>query len=327
MRTTPTPRRLLRVLTVTGLAATLTVGLTPAAHADPTPATPAVATSDDRPAFATSDQRGSALPGINALLRTTTLCPVNRVVLGGGARVIGAGSANFQTVLQENAPGSLGGQSLWLAALSNNGAVSRTVRVNAVCAASLAGYQIATSTHTVPGLGGFVRSTAICPQGRVVLGGGAQVVGAGSGNFQTIIRETGPGTVGGQSAWLAAVTNNGSVSRSVRIYAICASAPSGYQINTTDHTISGFGGFVRSSTLCSTGRVVLGGGAHVIGAGSGNFGTVVRETGPGTVSGQPSWLGAVSNFGLVTRTVRISAICATAPAGYSVQFTDHTVLP
>jgi hypothetical protein len=45
--------------------------------------------------------------------------------------------------------------------------------------------------------GGFLRATADCPVGKVVLAGGAQVVGEGTAEFRTRVQESAPGTVGG----------------------------------------------------------------------------------------------------------------------------------
>jgi hypothetical protein len=75
--------------------------------------------------------------------------------------------------------------------------------------------------------GGFLRDAALCPVGKVVLGGGAQVTGAGTRNFYTVLQESSPGTIGGgaQSLWLVAIQNNDTVSHNIRIYAICANSP------------------------------------------------------------------------------------------------------
>jgi hypothetical protein len=78
---------------------------------------------------------------------------------------------------------------------------------------------------TVPA-GGFVRDTALCPVGKVVWGGGTQVVGEGTANFHTVVQESAPGTIGGgaQSLWLAAVQNNDTVQHTIGIFAVCANA-------------------------------------------------------------------------------------------------------
>ena len=111
-------------------------------------------------------------------LRATALCPTGKVVVGGGSQVVGMGSANFNTQLQESAPGTIGGgaQSLWLTSLRNNAALSRRIGLFAVCAYKPAGYPVVRKDVSVPA-GGFLRSTAVCPIGKVVLAGGSQVVG------------------------------------------------------------------------------------------------------------------------------------------------------
>jgi hypothetical protein len=85
------------------------------------------------------------------------------------------------------------------------------------------GYKVVEKKVSLPA-GGFVRSTVLCPVGKVVLGGGAAVVGAGTGNFGTEVQESNPGTIGGgaTSLWLAAVSNHSATSRTLGIFAVCA---------------------------------------------------------------------------------------------------------
>jgi len=74
--------------------------------------------------------------------------------------------------------------------------------------------------------GGFLRDTANCPAGKVVLGGGAQVVGEGTANFHTVLQESTGGTVGLTTfVWLVAIRNDDSVAHTIGIFAICANAP------------------------------------------------------------------------------------------------------
>ena len=92
---------------------------------------------------------------------------------------------------------------------------------------------------------------------------------------------------------------------------------SGYVVVANDvllpgRTIVGGPGFVRDTAICPVGKKVFGGGATVIGEGTANFGTVIQESGPGTINGgaQDLWLVAISNNSTSPHTVRISAICA-----------------
>ena len=89
----------------------------------------------------------------------------------------------------------------------------------------------------MPG-GGFIRDTAVCPTGKVVLAGGAQVVGEGTADFKTRIYESAPGTINGgaQSLWLVAMKNNSLNARTVGIFAVCGSKPAGYQVVRKDTT-------------------------------------------------------------------------------------------
>jgi len=57
---------------------------------------------------------------------------------GGGAQVVGEGTANFATTIQESAPGTTGSgageRSVWLVSLVNNDTVTHTIGIFAVCA-------------------------------------------------------------------------------------------------------------------------------------------------------------------------------------------------
>lgn len=260
-------------------------------------------------------------------LRDTSICPAGKVVIGGGSQVVGEGTADFKTSLQESTPGTIGGgaQSLWLTALRNNDVKQHKVGLFAVCASKPVGYQVVRKDTVVPS-GGFVRTTANCPVGKVVLAGGAQVVGAGTAEFRTRLQESAPGTIGGtQSVWLAAVRNLGSSAHTVGVFAVCASKPTGYQVVRKDTSVAA-GGFLRTTANCPAGLVVNGGGSSVIGAGTANFGTSMQESAPGT-TGLPSvsvHLAAVRN-GSVARTIGVHAVCTRTPAGYQVVRKDVLV--
>jgi hypothetical protein len=91
----------------------------------------------------------------------------------------------------------------------------------------ISGYERVREDYSVPA-GGFIRETALCPEGKVVLGGGAQVVGDGTRDFKTVIRESVGGSVGAGSEerdlWLVAIQNDDTVGHTIGIYAICADA-------------------------------------------------------------------------------------------------------
>src|SRR5260221_8250026 len=112
-------------------------------------------------------------------VRNTALCPAGEVGLGGGSAVVGAGTGNFGTEVQESSPGTFSGAtSLWLAAVSNHSSTNRTLGIFAVCANKPKGYKVVEKTVSLPA-GGFVRNTALDPEGGVEGGGGD--LGGGGG--------------------------------------------------------------------------------------------------------------------------------------------------
>jgi hypothetical protein len=254
-------------------------------------------------------------------LRDTAICPSGKVTVGGGSQVVGEGTADFRTTLQESAPGTVNGGalSLWLTALRNNDVKPHKIGLFSVCASKPAGYQVVRKDVIVPAFG-FVRDTAVCPTGKVVLAGGAQVVGEGTADFRTRMQESAPGTINGgaQSLWLAAVRNLDIKSHRIGIFAVCAYRPFGYQVVRKD-TIVPANGFLRTTAICPSGKKVLGGGASVIGAGTANFGTKMQESAPGTVGlpAQSLHLASLRNGG-VQRTIGVHAVCASTPSLYQV---------
>jgi hypothetical protein len=68
-------------------------------------------------------------------LRDTASCPTGKRVFGGGAQVVGEGTANFHTVIQESTVGTVGGTTdVYLVAIQNNDVVAHTIGIFAVCA-------------------------------------------------------------------------------------------------------------------------------------------------------------------------------------------------
>ena len=166
-------------------------------------------------------------------LRDTSICPAGKVVVGGGSQVVGEGTADFKTLLQESAPGTIGGgaQSVWLTAIRNLDSTAHTIGMFAVCGYKPAGYQVVRK-DTAVAANGFLRTTANCPVGKLVNGGGASVIGAGTANFGTSMQESAPGTTGSPSVsvHLAALRNNGRATRTIGVHAVCSRTPSGYEV-------------------------------------------------------------------------------------------------
>ena len=259
-------------------------------------------------------------------LRSTAVCPAGKVVFGGGAQVVTEGAADFNTLLQESAPGQVGsGESLrdvWLVSVQNDDEGPHSIRILAVCANRLSGYEVASSeTFTVAG-GNFLRSTAVCPAGKVVFGGGAQVVTEGTADFNTRLQESAPGQVGsGESlrdVWLVSVQNDDEGSHSIRIFAVCANPPPGYEVVSSEtFTVAG-GNFLRSTAVCPAGKVVFGGGAQVVTEGTADFNTRLQESASGQVGSGESlrdvWLVSIQNDDEGSHSIRIFATCASLGA-------------
>jgi hypothetical protein len=68
-------------------------------------------------------------------VRDTVSCPAGKKVLGGGAQVVGEGTANFHTVIQEATVGTVGVTTwVFLAAVQNNDTKAHTIGIFATCA-------------------------------------------------------------------------------------------------------------------------------------------------------------------------------------------------
>ncbi|GGM37253.1 hypothetical protein GCM10007977_043340 [Dactylosporangium sucinum] len=239
--------------------------------------------------------------------------------------MIGEGSGDFGTRIEgsevrahlDSTTNTMAG--LWATTIRNTDGVSHQIGLFSVCVDSVAGYQVVSKNVTVAA-GGFLRDIATCPVGTVALGGGAADTPYSSNqpaSVDRIVQESSPGTTGSQSLWLTALRNNDTVSHTIRLFVVCASTPTGYQVVHKDVTLAA-GGFVRDTARCPVGSVVLSGGAAVVGSGSADFKTRIQESAPGTVGSQSSWLTALRNGDSVSRTISLYAVCADPLAGYQV---------
>lgn len=261
------------------------------------------------------------LAATTGFARDVATCPAGKVVLGGGTQVITEGTQDFNTRLQESAPGTVGlnnETSVWLVSIDNEDATPHQVDFFAVCASAPPGYEVVTTDVVIPA-GSFARQTANCPAGKVVLSGGEQVAGGGTGDFNTRLQESAPGTVGlnnETSVWLASVRNQDEVPHTVRIFAVCASPPQGYEVATGAITsLTAGGGFNRDAVPCPAGKVILGGGAQVVGEGTSDFNTRLQESTPGLTglnNATNVWLVSMKNLAGVAHNVQFFAVCANA---------------
>ena len=197
--------------------------------------------------------------------------------------------------------------------------------LTAGCTAVLAAAAAAGPAHAASP---FVRDTALCPTGKVTVGGGTQVVGAGTADFRTNMLESAPGTIGGgaQSLWLTSMRNDSGTPRTIGLFAVCAGPPPGRQVVRKD-TVVPAGGFLRTTAICPTGKVAFAGGMQVVGEGTADFRTRMQESTPGTINGgaQSLWLVAMRNYDIKAHTVGIFAVCGYRPTGYEVVRKDTLV--
>jgi hypothetical protein len=252
-------------------------------------------------------QEQYAVPA-HGFLRRSVACPDGTAVLGGGVRKVGGPIEPSPIVVQESNPGTTGGGTtfVWLVAARNTAAAERTLQISAVCAEPPPGYELVRTDATVQS-GELVRQSVSCPAGTVVLGGGAQVIGAGSSDFRTDLLETAPDAVSGTAtSWTVALLNDGGQQRTIGFRAVCAQAPSGYQVTSVQHTVPG-GGHYRQSAPCPDGTVVTGGGVGPEGEVALDLYPQIRESGPHPAG----WLAEVLNW-VVEQPVAIRAICAAA---------------
>ena len=84
----------------------------------------------------------------NSFLRDSTGCPSGKVSIGGGVQVVGAGSADFGSKLQESSPGNQPSSTSWTVAF-RNGPGAHTIGTFAVCANTPAGYEIVRKKLTI----------------------------------------------------------------------------------------------------------------------------------------------------------------------------------
>ncbi len=190
---------------------------------------------------------------------------------------------------------------------------------------ALAGIEVVHTELPVPA-GGTVVGVAHCPDGKVVVGGGARMNLTSPENFGTQLRESAPVVGGPVYGWRAAATNGADEARTFRITAICAGEPAGYEMVNEDVVVSGGGGFVRRAVSCPQGTVALSGGAYTLTPGM-NDTARLQESLVASIGGNPhsGWLVAVSSTHSQDGTVRIRVVCSHPPHGYEVVTGDYAM--
>jgi|GEM_PF-6832758 len=176
--------------------------------------------------------------------------------------------------------------------------------------------------------GGYVVEPVQCPEGLQAFSGGVRLVGE-SGQTDTRIQRSNPGTVGGEtSVWVTGVSNESDNDYEAVFYAMCAEPPEGFEIVSEELTV-GAGAFDRKITACAeSDHVVYGGGFRVDGFVMEPPEVQLQYTRPSPFSGVMSqWALGIANKSNNSRSVEALALCAPPTSGYEVAEDSHTLGP
>jgi hypothetical protein len=155
---------------------------------------------------------------------------------------------------------------------------------------------------------------ATCPQGTVVLSGGAYIKSTSvKAGINSSYPTENPST--GAPAWYAFVNNFSGSAATFNVYAVCATQPAGYE-QVTGKTVNNPAGDQDSGTVkCPAGDVILGGGAS-------NTAGISFGMTSAYPSSSTSWTAAVSNFSTRDGEFEPVAVCASPFPGYATESTS-----
>ncbi len=179
----------------------------------------------------------------------------------------------------------------------------------------LRGYEVLDQTFTVPA--GAVRGAQVtAPGNKVVLSGGAEVVGAGSSDSDMLIILSLPITVGGVEGrgWRVEVRNGSNTTRTVRMFAVCVERPSGYEVVRGSFPVRA-GQFAKGIIAVPEGKVPFG-------AGFSGLGFELQES---IRMGPTGWMLSVASTRPDVETAVFYVTCAHEPAGYGSRIVDAAV--
>jgi hypothetical protein len=239
-------------------------------------------------------------------LRQGVRCPEGKVVFNGGFENLVPDDFEDPLVLQESTPGTLGGGavSLWLVSIRSEMAIEVNVDLYTVCADPPPGYEVIREDASM-GPSEVVEGAPVCPDGKVTLGGGAQVVGAGSADFRTTITLSAPlNHPINTFSWRTAAGNGTPVGRTIGFKTVCADAPAGFQL-TSQEVAAESGSTATAAVSCPAGTVIGGGLGPREYEGSTAW---IHQTYP--EAGSDQWVATSRNPAPSERTFRFWALCA-----------------
>jgi hypothetical protein len=276
-----------KILLYAGLACTaLVLAPTTAATAATGPSTPQSAV--DFPALTVTIPLIPLPPGAD--VSATAPCPAGTVVLSGGVSISSAPSA-----INASAPV---GSTAWKGYANNLSSKAMTFNVYAVCATKPAGYAKVTGSLVSVATVTQASAGAVCPAGDVVTGGGV----TDEHNVKIDMASSYPAAL---DEWVAAVSNNSSVTQTIQAVAICASAAAfpGYAIQST--TAPNPSGAQTSLTEnCTSGAPLGGGNQTSVTINTGIWMKTTRQIGA-------AWRAVEYNGSALNANLTVYAICAT----------------
>jgi hypothetical protein len=153
--------------------------------------------------------------------------------------------------------------------------------------------------------------TVTCPQGTVVLSGGAYIA---STSVKAGINSSFPEN---NRTWTAYANNFSGAATTFNVYAVCATKPKGYVRSNAAGPVSNPAGQQDSAAIsCPAGDVLFGGGAA---ARSHSVSVAMTSSYP---QDSTSWTVAVSNFSTSGETFTVHVICGKAFPGYAIAATS-----
>jgi hypothetical protein len=208
----------------------------------------------------------AVVPGLNSNSSNnpTVSCPTGFAaskVIGAGGQVLygpnaSPGTRNLTAIIPTpslNAVTAVG------TAIGNAGGLW-AVRPVAVCANPPPGLELV-SAQTALDSSYAKYSTATCPAGKKVLGTGAQI-NSGNPNEVTVGSISPAANLGGVSAEAVEIGAGTNATWSLKVYAICATAPPGQQLVTAD-TPNDSSSPKSQAATCPAGKLVSGAGAKI----------------------------------------------------------------
>jgi hypothetical protein len=271
-------------------------------------------------------------------------CPAGMVLLGGG---LAASDVNSQTMpasgptvagyrLLVLPSGSYPAPTGWHGGTYNAAFSSKAYNMAAVCmprSGAPLSTEVATSTASSSGSGGFGQTAVLCPFGEVAFSGGLDVADldamslTGSGptpNGAQLPHQLPAGTYDGPIGWAGSVRNTLASEPEFKVAAVCGPA-SGIKMVIVRGSV-GAGSSLSLNAACAAGSIAIGGGVtaddlydvqiRVNGPTFGSSFNSLQNQTTGTGPAPTGWEAQVSNDGASDWDVGLAVICARWPMDF-----------